>query len=429
MQQVAEAGRGAEEGSLRETRGNKSAFSGSGLCPNSALASHQPRGRGRREGEAVPTQCPRPGAIRAGAVRVQGGGDPLGLPASPAGPAWLRRICPRVGASPDGPGRGHLPVAPALGAPSRAVERPPGARQAPAAASSPYVSTASSRRRRCRTSLAALPSAGRGARRPAASLGTRRGRGPPAAGDMAGGPPPPSSGVSSRHPVVPLPPALRSPISHLPRARRPCLTRSATGLPSCAPLPSRSPAPALMSGTRLFPPCSFDAGARAASFPPAPSPRAVPPAPAHPPLPPASRGPAEFPASASPVACRLHLPQPCPDTTLAAPTPTGRAYPGETLPRPPASPPCPALRALFPRGPEVSPPLPPFDVEARLDAALPAPGLGCQRIRLRAWGAAGGGLCMPTSCSARAWATRWLLKSRGYDKSRRAKCVGRYQGA
>lgn len=38
--------------------------------------------------------------------------------------------------------------------------------------------------------------------------------------------------------------------------------------------------------------------------------------------------------------------------------PHGPCLPRQTLPRPPASPPCPALLSLCPRGPEVSPPLP-----------------------------------------------------------------------
>lgn len=355
----------------------------------------------------MPARCPRAGALPAGACGTAGRGSlsRQPVPAVLAGPRRVWAHARRAGSA-------HLPSGP----PGRAVQPPPGARQAPAAAASPCVSTASSRRRRCRTSLAALPSAGRGPTAPPPASGPvpcrppARGRAPPAGGGRGRGStallgrpkprpgcPAPSSAAISRLGRVRAP--VRAPALSLPHP--PC-----SGLPSCAPLPSRSPARALMSGTRLFPPRSFDAGARAPSLPPAPFPGAAPPAPAHPPLPPASRGPAELPASASPVACGPHLPQPCPDTTLAAPTPTGRAFPGETLPRPPASPPCPALLALFPRGPEVSPPLPPFDVEARPDAALRAPGLCCHRICLRAWAAAGRGLCMPTSCSARAWATR-----------------------
>lgn len=369
----------------------------------------------------MPTQCPTPGAIRAGACASAGR---RGLPQQPGRPR-------RRGPAPPPPSAcGRTPRRTRTWSPARG-SRPQGRRAGPW----------SDRRGRDRPRppppalMSPRPLPGEGAVGQAWPLSPPRGEGPTAppaasgpvpcrppahgrghrrAGGM-GRAPPPSSGVSSLDPVVPLPPAPRSPVSSgsagpgAPRcapSRSPCLTRSAAGLPSCAPLPSRSPARPLKSGTRLFPPCPFDAAARAPSFPPAPSPRAEPSAPAHPPLPPASRGPAEFPASASPVACRLHLPKPCPDTTLAAPTLTGRAYPGETLPRPPASPPCPALLSPFPRGPEVSPPLPPFDVEARLDAALPAPGLCCHRICLRAWGAAGRGLCMPTSCSARAWATR-----------------------
>lgn len=355
MQQVAEAGRGAEEGSLRETRGNKSAFSGSRLCPNSALASHHPRGRGRRGGEAARSAYPAPhaGSHPSWSLGECRAAEVTSAP-RPAPPSWPGSAASvRVWA--------HAPRSPARGS------RPRGSRAGPW----------SDRRGRDRPRpqppalLSPRPLPGEGAVGQAWPLSPPRGQGPPPlrqprdpypaarlptaeahrrAGDM-GGAPPPSSAVSSRDPVVPLPPAPRSPVSPGPQTlARPALPNPrCSGLPSCAPLPSRSPARALMSGTRLFPLSSFDAGARAPSFPPAPFPRAEPPAPAHPPLPPASRGPAEFPAFASPVACRPHLPQPCPDTTLAAPTATGRAYLGETLPRPPAFPPCPALLALAPR--------------------------------------------------------------------------------
>ncbi|CAN8218908.1 unnamed protein product [Coccothraustes coccothraustes] len=128
-------------------------------------------GKGRRP--AVPAQRPTPGAVRAGACERAGRRGHLSRP--PAPPSWPGSAASvRVWAhAPTDRDAVTCPRLPPSGPPGRAVERPPGARQAPAAATSPYVSAASSRRRRCRTSLATLPSAGRGAHRPAASLGTR----------------------------------------------------------------------------------------------------------------------------------------------------------------------------------------------------------------------------------------------------------------
>lgn len=271
MQQVAEAGRGAEEGSLRGTRGNKSAFSGSRLCPNSALASHHPRGRGRPEGEGARSACPGfPARSRPSWSLKSAGRRGHLIPGGPAVGARLRRLRPRVGAAPTE--RGSV-TCPPSGPPGRAGpcsrrrgrDRP---RPPPPALLCPW----------------ALPGEG--------ALGQAWPRSPP----WGRGPTAPPPAPALRYPLLPPPCPCHRPTGGRgmwagstallgllqPRPSGPTASSAAIsrrtrvlrarcslalsqpkprcrGLPSCAPLPSRSPARALMSGTRLFPARRFDA--------------------------------------------------------------------------------------------------------------------------------------------------------------------------
>lgn len=199
---------------------------------------------------AVPTQCPTPGAIRAGAC------ESAGRRGSPQLPGQPRR---RGLAPPPLSACGRTPRRTRTGSPTRG-SRPRGRRAGPW----------SDRRGRDRPRsqppalLSPRPLPGEGAVGQAWPLSPPRGEGPPPlrqprdpypaarlptaephrrAGDM-GGAPPPSSAVSSRDSVVPLPPAPRSLVSPgpqilaLPGARPPCLTRGAGGsplVPRCPP--------------------------------------------------------------------------------------------------------------------------------------------------------------------------------------------------
>lgn len=223
-------------------------------------------GKGRRP--AAPAQCPTPGAIRAGACQSAARDTGGHLSRPPAPPPGLAP--PHVSACGRTPRRSGT-RSPARGSPSgpqgRAVEPPPGARQAPAAAASPSVSR---------------PLPGEGAVGQAWPLSLRGARGPPPrrqprdpypaarppaaeghrrAGDM-GGAPPPSSGASSRDPLVPLSPAPRFPDS--PGSADPGAPRCASSLslpdPRCREAPPVCPAALPVTSSR------FDVG-----HPPLPS--------------------------------------------------------------------------------------------------------------------------------------------------------------
>lgn len=121
------------------------------------------KGAGGEGGDSPhrPPSAPRRGRPELDPARVRGRRGSAQPPArprrrSPSPPPLPAGGRPPRRPGPGSPARGSRPRGGRAGA-RRGAERPPGARQALATSTSHFVSTASSRRRRCRTSLAALP--------------------------------------------------------------------------------------------------------------------------------------------------------------------------------------------------------------------------------------------------------------------------------
>lgn len=86
---------------MAETRGNKSAFRGSRVCPNPALAFQHSRGRGQREGAGSPHRppiapCYRAG-LREGAEEARGSPAPRSAPLSRSAGRWAPSPTARAG--------------------------------------------------------------------------------------------------------------------------------------------------------------------------------------------------------------------------------------------------------------------------------------------------------------------------------------------